>query len=275
MKKLLLIICFYIALNLSAMAQSIINGSFENNSGSCLVGLTNSAYSAAMYNSVAFGTAGQLDILNDPCSYGFAQDGTWFIGMAVDNSNTLTDAFSLELSTPMTAGNEYTLSFYNRKHASYNTNMIEIGISDTDTVFGTQVYVAPVPGLSWDLNTVTFTPAFNAQYITVRTIAGTYGWNHVDNFRLEIATAAGNGEAMNAAPAIYPNPFAAQLRIKGCSRQHSEAAISLFDYRGKKVICVNSQSPETILNTENLAAGLSFLRVEDGEGVRNYKMVKQ
>jgi len=51
--------------------------------------------------------------------------------------------------------------------------------------------------------------------------------------------------------------------------------ITLFSYTGKEILHTTSHSAETMLNTEGIAAGFYLLKVEDGRGVTNYKVVKQ
>jgi hypothetical protein len=70
---------------------------------------------------------------------------------------------------------------------------------------------------------------------------------------------------------IYPNPFNDKLKITTTR----ERIISLITPTGQQILHQTTTSAETILNTESLAAGLYFLRVEDGEGGRNYKVIKQ
>jgi hypothetical protein len=77
-------------------------------------------------------------------------------------------------------------------------------------------------------------------------------------------------ELQNAV-SIYPNPFSNQLTVI-CN---SPSIISLYDYTGKEILYQKINLVEGKLNTESLAMGLYFLRVKDGRGVRNFKVVKQ
>jgi hypothetical protein len=71
----------------------------------------------------------------------------------------------------------------------------------------------------------------------------------------------------------YPNPFSHQLTVTSNIKQAT--SVTLFDYTGKIILSEKISSATTTVNTEGIAAGLYFLRVEDGMGVRNYKVVKQ
>jgi hypothetical protein len=77
----------------------------------------------------------------------------------------------------------------------------------------------------------------------------------------------------NSPVTLSPNPFTTHLTIH--SKQNKESLITLSDLSGKEILFIKTNSEGTTLNTEGIAAGLYFLRVEDGNGVRNYKVVKQ
>ena len=49
----------------------------------------------------------------------------------------------------------------------------------------------------------------------------------------------------------------------------------MSDCTGKEILHQKINSAETILNTEGLAAGLYLLRIQDGGGIKNFKVVKQ
>jgi uncharacterized delta-60 repeat protein len=80
-------------------------------------------------------------------------------------------------------------------------------------------------------------------------------------------------QAAASAIHVYPNPFSAAITVRSTSADGT--LITLFDYTGKGILHQKTLSGETILNTETLAAGLYFLKVDDGRGERNYKVVKQ
>ena len=181
-------------------AQTILNGSFENNGGACLYNIPNATYNANMQNSIGFGMASQLDIISSGCGYGAAQSGNWFVGMAIDITGAMSDAFSLQLSAPLSTSATYTLTYYDRKDPGYATNPLEIGLSGVDSLFGTQIFFSPVPVLGWTQHSITFTPTFAAQYITVHVVGNAYSWTHVDNFSLTIVSSPlqANANVVNA-----------------------------------------------------------------------------
>ncbi len=174
---LLVLICKF------TYSQSFLNGNFENNS--CTgdhINLTNPGYNSLMQNSTGYGTYGNLDIITSS-TWGPPQNGSWFVAMTGNG----TDAISLELSSPILMGNQYTISFYDRGGPGYTPFPFEIGLSTINNVFGTSVYIsplAPVIGV-WSQRILTFTAPITANYITVRISGGTLSgtWSHVDNFQ--------------------------------------------------------------------------------------------
>jgi hypothetical protein len=84
----------------------------------------------------------------------------------------------------------------------------------------------------------------------------------------------------DAGGSVYPSPFSSHLTVR--TNSVSPSAITLCDYTGKEILRTESLASETMINTEGIAAGLYFLKVDDGStnsptgrGVRNYIVVKQ
>jgi hypothetical protein len=183
-KKIVLTLSTLLYLVTPGFTQTFVNGSFETTSGRCNVNEANEMFNFLMSGCFAFGNNSQLDILSNNCSYGTAQNGNYYVGIAVNYNNTRTDAFSLELTEPLTPGKTYMLSFYNRKSNGYDANVLEVGYSTDSISFGKTISKAGIPGSNWQRETFIFTPTTAASYITIRSIAGSYGWNHVDNFTI-------------------------------------------------------------------------------------------
>lgn len=250
-------------------AQAFLNGSFENTTGSCSYGLSNASFSSMMSDCNAFGTASQIDILDNSCGFGTAENGTHFIGIAVDISNSLTDAFALELSAPLVAGNTYTLTFFGRKDQGYGANLLEIGYTNDSTLFGTTIDTAAVPTLSWGLVSMTFTPSINCTHITVRTIAGTYGWNFVDDFAIADITST-NDPASDQLIQVYPNPTSGLISVVTASSCVTES-VTVKDLQGNTLLV--SQSP--VVDMSGFAAGVYILDVKTNNGEVVKRIVKE
>ena len=81
----------------ASQAQTFLNGDFEKNSaiiGSDQINLSNPAFNTMMSNTYAFGTYGDMDIINTNTYSGAAQKGSWFVAFTGGG----TDAISMELS---------------------------------------------------------------------------------------------------------------------------------------------------------------------------------
>lgn len=266
---LLTLSAFLLSSSMVVSAQTFLNGSFENTTGSCSYGLSNASFSSMMSDCNAFGSASQIDILDNTCGFGTAENGTHFVGIAVDITNALTDAFAMELSAPMVAGNTYMLTFYGRKDPGYGANLLEIGYSSDSTMFGTAIDTAAVPTLSWGFVSMTFTPTINCSHITVRTIAGTYGWNFVDDFAIADITNT-NYVANDQTIQVYPNPTAGNISIVTPSACVTET-VTVKDIQGNTLLVAQSQ----LVDLTGFAAGVYILEVETNSGRFVKRIVKE
>jgi gliding motility-associated-like protein len=191
MKKTLYIILFIFSVE--SYGQAFLNGSFENNTAiDDETNLLNIDYNSYMSNSIGFGylpalnLAGNLDILTSSSYCGGAQNGNWYVGLTSGGS----DAFSLELSSPLIIGNSYSMSFYDRSCSPGQGEAIQIGVSETNNNFENLVYSAPTPinNVGWTLRTFTFIAPIDGLFITVKcngidTHEGF--WTNVDNFSID------------------------------------------------------------------------------------------
>jgi hypothetical protein len=167
----------------TAKAQVFLNGDFEiNTANPCDFNLSNALFNSKISNTTAYGGGNELDIMQS-CGYGAPQNGTWFIGVA--SPSGITDAFTMTLSTPLIAGNPYTISFYDKGDVTYSPALpVFIGVSTVAGTQGTIVYNGPTPTLGvWNNRTFGFTAPVGGQYISVST-PGPTRWVHVDNFTL-------------------------------------------------------------------------------------------
>jgi PKD repeat protein len=169
---------------LKTNAQSILNGSFENNTAvSDQINLPNANFNSMMPFCNGFGTYGDIDIITSNTYCGLAEDGDWYIAF----TGSGTDAVAFSLSSPLIAGLTYTVSFFDRGCPSWTPYPFDIGVSASNTSFGTTVLTGTQVPVSntWTQRFVTFTAPFNADYITVMMNAGGLGdWAHIDNFCL-------------------------------------------------------------------------------------------
>ncbi|HET6991547.1 MAG TPA: hypothetical protein VFJ43_09500, partial [Bacteroidia bacterium] len=163
-------------------AQTFLNGDFEiNTAAPCDYNLVNATFTAEMANAVAYGGGNELDIMQTSCPYGPSESGTWFVGVAAPGG--ITDAFTMKLSAPLTAGTTYTMSFWDKGDVTYTPGMpVIIGVSTVAGAAGTVVYTGPTPTTGvWNKRCFSFVAPNSGQYISVST-AGPTRWTHVDNF---------------------------------------------------------------------------------------------
>lgn len=172
-------------------AQTFLNGSFEKHTATAdQINLSNPEYNSIMENSYAFGDCptlpglGNMDIITSSTYCGAPQQpGNWYVALTQGG----TDAISLTLSAPLVAGNEYTMSFYDRTCYS-NPYPFQIGLSAVKDDFGTLIYSPPNATNVWTQHTFTFTAPNNGSYITVQ-LGGPSScysyWAQVDHFEMD------------------------------------------------------------------------------------------
>jgi hypothetical protein len=168
----------------ASFSQAFINGNFENNSANNVdqINLSNDALNAMLPGVTAFGSYGDVDIIKS-ASYGRsgAQDKSWYIALTGGG----TDIVALALTTSLVTGKTYNISFYDPKTNGYAASPIQIGLSKTNTDFGSVIYNSPDAPTDniWTQRTFTFTAQHNGQYITVQMPGGGISnWAQVDNF---------------------------------------------------------------------------------------------
>ncbi len=241
--------------------QTLLNGSFETTTGNCDYNLLNTNFNDKMTNCFAFGNASQIDIINSTCSVGSAQQGNFFIGLAVDISNTFTDALSLKLSVPLIGGNTYILNFYNRKDVGYNANLLEVGYSTDSISFGNIIDTRALPTISWGIASFSFTPTVNSQFVTIRTISGSYGWNFVDDFTISQATGIVNTYIEEHAIQVFPNPTSDFISILA-DNSTKVIMTTIKDIEGKTVLVTD----KTIIDLSEFVACVFIVELNTDKG---------
>lgn len=174
----------------SAQAGMILNGDFENNTaGGSLTNLGNASFTSLMSNTTGFGAGNELDILSFASGFGpDPQSGKWKVGMANGGGP---DAFTFNLSTGITAGQAYRLSFWATRNQQFSTgdSPLLIGVSGANNAFGTQVFSTGggVAANQWQNFSTSFVAPVNGSFLSVSLAdsAGNTTWMHVDNFSME------------------------------------------------------------------------------------------
>jgi hypothetical protein len=230
-----------------------------------------------MYNSTAFGTFENLDIVKNGCSVVNAQSGLFCIFIAVSNVNVNSqEAVSFDLSSPLQAGGAYTLTFFYRDVPGFSPTSIITGVSSVNNIFGTLIDSIPASIISnaWTMRTVNFISPVNAGFITV-TVDGNIlnTGDAVDNFQLNSSSGMNDNLLYDTKPIIFPTLFSNQLNISLNSNELSE--IILYDVSSRRYLrneFINSAS----INTEQLAKGIYIYEVRNEKGViKKGKIVKE
>ncbi len=259
--------------------QTFLNGSFENTTATCNNNLTNSIFNNMMSNCFAFGNNSQIDIYNDTCIYGSAQEGNYFIALTADSIHSLNDAFSLKLSEPIISGNQYLLTFYNRQsNIGLAAGLLEIGYSTDSLSFGTVIDTISIPTTTWGIVSRIFTPTINCKFITVCTIYKNYGgslgydWTFIDNFTIT-QTNGINTNTIGQALQIFPNPFSNQITLELSTNE--QLTVILYEFSSRKLL-QQSFTNTTTINTEQLIKGMYLYEVRNKNGIiKNGKIIKE
>jgi hypothetical protein len=262
MKKLLVII---ILLNsFTGIGQNFLNGGFEINTAvGNQINLSAALYNSTMANSVSFGTLCNIDIITDTnfCGVG-AQQGSWYVALTGGS----TDAISLELSAPLNIGQTYTVSFYDRWGIPPSSAVypFQIGLSATDTSFGSLIYTAPdANACVWTLRTFTFVAPSNGQFITVKIAGGSEGdtWCHIDNFTMQLPESV-NSVAENNEMQIFPNPFTSQTTLS-FDEEQKNTTVQITDVLGKTILQGTINGRLYVIDMSEKAKGVYFVRIMD------------
>ncbi|CAN5366957.1 hypothetical protein BH09BAC5_BH09BAC5_12150 [soil metagenome] len=222
-------------------AQDFKNGSFEQNGKLCLINTSTSVFNANVKNTRAFGSYHKPDIASNDCNYGTAKDGNWFVGIATNvNGGIRSEAITMELTEPLSQGQQYSLSFFARYHAVAAN--IEVGQSVSDSLAGQVFYTVSADhiGSDWIEFTIRFTAPNNGKYISVRAInpyQNSGVW--LDNFKIHPVFQA-DGVVM----ASKTEPAKNNAEINSVQKKDIQNEVGFFPNPSEGIFRVNSDSSE-------------------------------
>lgn len=178
------------AITASAPANMILNGSFEfNSAGTNMINPSNASFNANMSAVYSYGSPG-VDILDATSTYGLAPiDGNWKISPFSDTGGVQQEEVAMQLTGPLTVATVYSLSFFAHCDNQFTSGFgpVEIGVSTTNSSFGTLVYTSGLLSNStWSLFSTTFAAPVAGSYLTVRAKPGSDTWAHIDGFKLVV-----------------------------------------------------------------------------------------
>jgi hypothetical protein len=175
-----------------ARGEYILNGSFENHTGSgFLINISNDFYNRIMSDSIAFGAANEIDLYpnSNPAFQVAAYDGNWQVGLHSDIFGSV-DALSLLLSSPLTSGGNYTLRLHSilfgiPGSAPAFPGNFEVGLSTDPFDFGTTIFTGAATSNSmWTDFETDFVAPNDGEYITLRMVSTQEYYATFDAFSL-------------------------------------------------------------------------------------------
>ncbi len=274
MKSLLLVAVVWFGLSVNqCLGQSFINGDFENNTSiECDYNLTDSVFNTRISNITAFGKGysgvylGEIDIQTSGC-YISPQNGSWCLGLSSDTAST-SDAITIELDSNLTAGKKYQLTFYIYGNTGFYNSIanIEIGESQSDTLFGILIDSITPNIDTWKHVSMTFTAAQNSKYISVRSKIGITGWTQIDNFSIS-PSKVNSIEENNTKPKItlYPNPAKTTINVK-IDEEISSGFVSVVNLLGQLLSKHNISYDQKInLDLTSIPSGEYYLIIESDQ----------
>ncbi len=244
-----------------SIAQSFLNGSFENCSlTTCQTSLNNATYNSHMTDVTGFGVLETLDIFYDiDCfSYGTAQNGHYYTSVEKTN-NPISTAIALKLSSTLLIGQVYSFSFYDKSLFTMG-GPIEIGISANDSTFGTLIYTTPnqAPIDVWTQRNVSFTAPLTGQYITARyKISNGFNGVFIDNFHgltLDL-----HENILEDEVSIYPNPSDGIFNLSVTN----ETEIEIYESVGNCIYKTKASNQTVIIDLSREAKGFYFVKLTD------------
>jgi hypothetical protein len=176
----------------AAQAAMVVNGSFEDNSAVHTEwNLLNAPFSSLLTGVTAFGAREGIDLQTIGSGWGSApQDGNWKVSPASDFGGT-SEAFTMDLTGPLTKGRSYNLSFYIEPllTGAFQDGTVLIGLSTSATSFGTQIFSATARASGWTLESTTFLAPNSGSFLSVLVTNDVNSWVGLDNFTLESSAA--------------------------------------------------------------------------------------
>ncbi|HEU4717950.1 MAG TPA: T9SS type A sorting domain-containing protein [Bacteroidia bacterium] len=281
--------------------QDFLNGSFEKNGNLCLINTSPTVFNANVKNTKSFGSFRQPDIASSNCGFGSAKDGNWFVGLATNvQGDVRSEAITMELSSPVAKGGQYTLDFWARLR-SFAPNL-QLGVSNADSSCGTVFYTVSSKsiGNDWTEISVRFTAPVSGKYISVRAVnANENSGVWVDAFRLsnvfiadnvimtvkpaDASKAPDNVKTASVAAAkktddnqvgLYPNPSDGIIKVSADSAQL--VSLTVYNMLGSQVeqhIATPDQPIPDKIDLTDQQPGLYFVEMATIDGSKFTKRI--
>lgn len=250
-------------LSMISIGQNFLNGNFESNLTTiCRINdITNSEFDSIMIDVRGIGASQEIDIYYDiDCpTFGTAQSGNYFVSVENNSSDsTQSTSISLKLDDPLELGGRYNLTFYD-KGLLAGAGPIVIGISSTDSTFGSVIYNSPTINNSWTKRTVSFNAPITARYVTVK-YGGFKGGAFVDNFAISYTTGINHDSSEKIISHVFPNPAHSVINIKVDSKLIGES-YEVIDNAGRVILSGKINFENTLIDLSNLSGGVYMFSV--------------
>ena len=309
MKKHLckIIFCFFLIINNSIAQNLVINPSLENYITCPGFGQFSNNY----INNWTKPTYGSTDYYHNNCPgiqpvSQTPHSGDAYFGVIAYNygGTEYREYATGELSAPLTAGIQYTISFYVSLNDGYIQAINEMGAYLSATPPGpypNSLHIPVTPQIqnnnilsstsSWMLVSGTFTAAGGEQYITIGnfnddlnttiTMVGTTGsfgaYYFVDDVSVSVEPTGIRGFTKNK-NSIYPNPSHGffNLQLEGEAGKYFIAEVT--DYSGRLILSENFSVDKNSFNKKidlsHYCNGIYFLRLYSASQLVSYKLIK-
>ena len=96
---------------------------------------------------------------------------------------------------------------------------------------------------------------------------------NIDKFRLELVSSLGINDNYIKTSNVYPNPTKSSWNVN--TKNSTISSISVFDVLGKKVLTLQPNSNETLIDGSNLEKGFYISKITTDKGVENIKLIKE
>ncbi len=236
----------------------ILNGSFETNTASGNTLGISTGWDAVVSNSFEI-DGGEMDLITvNNC--GNASDGNWYVTCSNQSSLWPYMAFSFKLSTTLTMGVQYTLTF-DKRFCGPNSSPIDIGVSNDSTLTGTFVHTFAAPIVNtWATETYIFQAPLAAKYLTVNVgVTGSTGTVGLDKFSLT-AVGVGINENDFAETTIFPNPSNGVVTIS-LPISITKSQVEIINVLGEIVFISTINNNQSTIDLSIQTPGIYFYKI--------------
>ena len=201
------------------------------------------------------------------CAQG-VQNDNYFISPQID----LTNKSNIELTF-------YAKSLQTGGSGGFDPEQFEIMISTTGTNVGDFTAIGGVESVGthqyWtDFSFNLDAYAGNQIYFAIHHITSQQGYAlHMDDFKITAnSTASVDAVDADLVTEFYPNPFSTNFTIKS---KYTINNITFYNVIGKKVLSLNSNANQVVVNTDKLNSGIYFIKVNANNQTKTLKVVKK